>query len=69
MMSIVFVFRVGMSLLGWRGLAVPCSSMWWLTTDLEEETEQDLTEESRDELERPREVDTERLEASSLCMT
>jgi len=45
--------------------------MWWLTTDLEEEAERDLTEEPRDEVERPREVDTERerFEASSLCMT
>ncbi len=45
--------------------------MWWLTTDLEEEAERDLTEEPQDEVEHPREVDTEqeRFEALSLCMT
>ena len=43
--------------------------MWWFATDLDEDVERDLEEEPRDELERPREVDTERLDASSLCMT
>ena len=43
--------------------------MWWFATDLDEDAERDLEEELRDELEHPREVDAERLDASSLCMT
>ena len=52
--------------MGWRGLANPCSSMWWLATDLDEDEERDLEEEPREELERPREVDTERFTANEL---